>query len=99
MLFNCTFLLGTAGTTNAGAVDDLDKLADICQEHKIWFHVDGAFGGLFALANELKPKMKGLERADSLALDPHKMLFLPFGNGIALVRNGRHLYNAFNTTG
>ena len=92
-------LIGTAGTTNAGAIDDLDKLSDICQKHDIWFHIDAAFGGPFVLADSVRSKFKGIERANSLAIDPHKMLFLPFGNGVALIPNGRQLYNSFNGSG
>lgn len=84
-------VIGSAGTTNCGVVDPLDAIADVCEEHNLWFHVDGAYGGLFCLLEEEKPRFKGIERADSVVIDPHKTLFLPYGLGIALVKNVDHL--------
>jgi glutamate/tyrosine decarboxylase-like PLP-dependent enzyme len=75
----------TAGTTNSGAIDPIGLLADVAKEHKMWLHVDGAYGGLFALTSQAKPLLAGIERADSLVLDPHKSLFLPYGCGAVLV--------------
>jgi len=75
----------TAGTTNSGAIDPIGLLADVAKEHKIWLHVDGAYGGLFALTSQARPLLAGIERADSLVLDPHKSLFLPYGCGAVLV--------------
>jgi glutamate/tyrosine decarboxylase-like PLP-dependent enzyme len=79
--------VGTAGTVNTGATDDLQALAAVCQREGLWFHVDGAFGALVALAPELKPILAGLERADSVAFDLHKWLYLPFEVGCTLVRH------------
>lgn len=81
-------VVGTAGTTDTGAIDDLDELAEICAHQKIWFHVDGAYGALAMLAPELAPRLKGLERADSLAFDFHKWGQVPYDAGFLLVRDG-----------
>ncbi|MES2744601.1 MAG: pyridoxal-dependent decarboxylase [Bdellovibrionota bacterium] len=79
-------LVGTAGTTNLGRVDPLDDLADICRDEDLWFHVDGAYGGFFKLLGEATV-LKGLERGDSLSLDPHKAFSMPYGTGALLVRD------------
>lgn len=80
-------LIGSAGTTDTGAVDPLGKMADIAQRHKIWFHVDAAYGGFFILTDTAKEKFKGIEKADSLINDPHKGMFLPYGIGAVLVKD------------
>lgn len=82
---------GSAGTINTGAVDPLDALADLATRERIWFHLDGAYGAFFHVCPELRPLLAGLPRADSLALDPHKGLFLPYGTGALLVRDGAAL--------
>jgi aromatic-L-amino-acid decarboxylase len=88
-------VIGTAGTTDTGAIDDLDGLADLCRRQKIWFHVDGAYGALAMLAPELAPRLKGVERADSLAFDFHKWGQVPYDAGFLLVRNGTLHRKAF----
>lgn len=80
-------VIGTAGTTDTGAIDPLDEIADIAAENHIWFHVDAAYGGFFALVDNLKPKFKGIERSDSIVIDPHKGLFLPYGLGAVIIRD------------
>ncbi|MGH7654955.1 MAG: pyridoxal phosphate-dependent decarboxylase family protein [Gemmatimonadaceae bacterium] len=80
-------VIGTTGTVNSGATDDLDALADFCAEQELWFHVDGAFGALARLVPELAPALKGIERADSLAFDLHKWMYLPFEVACILVRD------------
>ena len=80
-------LIGSAGTTDVGAIDPLDKLADVAEEFNLWFHVDGAYGGFFILAEEVKHEFKGIERSDSLVIDPHKGMFLSYGTGAVLVKN------------
>jgi aromatic-L-amino-acid/L-tryptophan decarboxylase len=80
-------VIGNAGTVNTGAVDDLNALADLCQQEKLWFHVDGAFGSLARLSPQLEHLVSGLERADSIAFDLHKWLYLPFEAGCVLVRH------------
>ena len=88
------FLVGNAGTTNTGAVDDLESLADIAAREGLWLHADAAYGGFFALTERGRRKMAGLGRADSIVLDPHKGLFLPYGNGSLLVRDRSALKRA-----
>lgn len=80
-------VIGNAGTTNSGAVDPLDTLADLAAEYGLWYHVDGAFGALLALSPRLRPLVAGMERADSLAFDLHKWGYLPFEAGCVLVRD------------
>lgn len=78
-------IVGAAGTTNTGAVDDLDALADICQHEGLWFHVDGAFGAWAALVPGVRQLVAGMERAHSLACDLHKWMYLPYDIGCVLV--------------
>jgi aromatic-L-amino-acid/L-tryptophan decarboxylase len=80
-------VIGTAGTVNTGATDDLTALAELCREEKLWFHVDGAFGALARLSPRLAPLVAGMERADSLAFDLHKWMYLPFEIACILVRD------------
>lgn len=87
-------IVGSAGTTDTGIIDPLDAIADIAEKYNIWFHIDAAYGGFFLLVDEIKPALKGIERSDSLAVDPHKSLFLPYGSGAVLVRNTRAVYQA-----
>jgi len=87
-------VVGNAGTTNTGAVDDLSALADFCTRERLWFHVDAAYGGFFLLTDEGRRQMAGIERSDSVVLDPHKGLFLPYGTGALLVRDGDALKRA-----
>ena len=84
-------VIATAGTTDTGAIDPLDLIADICEKNKIWLHIDAAYGGFFILVDELKEKFKGIERSDSIVMDPHKSLFIPYGSGTVLIKNGKHL--------
>jgi threonine aldolase len=81
-------VVGTAGTVDTGAIDNLDALAGICQRERLWFHVDGAYGALAILAPDLAPRLKGIERADSLAFDFHKWGQVPYDAGFILVRDG-----------
>jgi aromatic-L-amino-acid decarboxylase len=80
-----------AGSTNTGAVDPIDAVADLAAREALWHHVDGAYGGFFHMVPELRPLLAGLPRADSLTLDPHKGLFMPYGTGALLVRDGEAL--------
>ncbi|RBM05470.1 pyridoxal phosphate-dependent decarboxylase family protein [Novacetimonas cocois] len=80
-------IIGTAGTVDTGAIDDLEQLADIAAHEKIWFHVDGAFGALAALSPELRPMVRGMERADSIAFDFHKWAQVQYDAGCILVRD------------
>jgi aromatic-L-amino-acid decarboxylase len=87
-------VVGNAGTTNTGAVDDLEGLADFCERERLWFHVDAAYGGFFLLTAEGRRRLEGIARADSVVLDPHKGLFLPYGTGSLLVKDGGALRRA-----
>jgi glutamate/tyrosine decarboxylase-like PLP-dependent enzyme len=81
-------VIGTAGTTNTGTVDPLEELADICAEHGLWFHIDGAYGAPAALCGAGLACLGGMNRADSLVLDPHKWFFQPYDAGCLLIRPG-----------
>ena len=91
-------VVGCAGTVATGALDPLDALADLCAEEGLWFHVDGAFGALAALAPDLRPLVRGMERADSVAFDMHKWMSLPYEIGVALVRDPHLHRGAFALT-
>jgi aromatic-L-amino-acid decarboxylase len=84
----------TAGTTNTGAIDPLEDIADLCEREGIWLHIDGAYGGMFVLTAEGKQLLRGIGRADSVTLDPHKGLFLPYGCGALVVRRAATLLQA-----
>src|SRR6185369_1331737 len=70
-------VVASAGTVSTGAIDPLADIADICDEFGLWLHIDGAYGGVAALTDTLRPLFRGIERADSVALDPHKWLYTP----------------------
>ncbi|MBI1859878.1 MAG: aminotransferase class V-fold PLP-dependent enzyme [Deltaproteobacteria bacterium] len=88
-------LCATAGTTNTGAVDPLQELSQVAKREGLWFHIDAAYGGFFLMADQTGDLLKPLGLADSIVLDPHKGLFLPYGIGAVLVRDGAHLKNSF----
>lgn len=95
---NPFLIIATAGTTDTGTVDPLHDIADVAMNHKLWFHVDAAYGGFFILTSK-KDLFKGIERTDSLIIDPHKSLFLPYGVGAVLVKDSdavlhSHYYTA-----
>ena len=87
-------LVGNAGTTNTGAVDPLRELADVAKKFGVWYHLDAAYGGFFNLCEEGKRVLEGIEYSDSLVLDPHKGLFIPYGTGSLLVKDGDLLRKA-----
>ncbi|MBA3563739.1 MAG: aminotransferase class V-fold PLP-dependent enzyme [Gammaproteobacteria bacterium] len=89
-------LIGNAGTVNTGAIDPLDHLADIAAGHDLWYHVDGAFGAIARLSASPPANLRGLERADSLAFDPHKWLHQPYNVGAVLVRHARRHEETFH---
>jgi glutamate/tyrosine decarboxylase-like PLP-dependent enzyme len=91
-------VVASAGTVDTGAVDPLPAIAELAREYGAWLHIDGAYGGLFALCEDGRARLHGIELADSLALDPHKVLFLPYGTGAALVRDRKHLFAAFSAS-
>jgi aromatic-L-amino-acid decarboxylase len=87
-------IVGNGGTTNTGAVDDLDALAELAAREGCWLHVDAAYGGFFLLTERGRRALRGIHRADSITLDPHKGLFLPYGTGCLLVRDATTLRRA-----
>jgi aromatic-L-amino-acid decarboxylase len=91
-------VVGVAGTTNTGTIDDLNGIADICAEERCWFHVDGAFGAWAAIAPRYKHLVAGMERADSLAFDLHKWMYLAYPIGCILIKNADHHRQAFSLT-
>lgn len=90
-------IVGTAGTVDIGAIDDLSALARLATDENIWFHVDGALAALAMLAPDLAPRLRGIERADSIAFDFHKWAQVPYDAGFILVRDGKEHFDAFAT--
>jgi aromatic-L-amino-acid decarboxylase len=89
-------VIASAGAVNTGAIDPLDEIADICQKHGTWLHVDGAYGAPAILTQRYKSQLAGLSRADSVALDPHKWLYIPVEAGLVLVRHAEAMRAAFS---
>lgn len=89
-------ICANAGSTNLGSIDPLEEIGKLCQRHRIWFHVDAAYGGFFVLTNRGKKKLRGIEFADSITLDPHKGLFQPYGVGAVIVKDKENLRKAVN---
>jgi glutamate/tyrosine decarboxylase-like PLP-dependent enzyme len=88
-------VVGNAGTVNTGSIDPLDEIADLCRGEDLWFHADGAYGALARLSDRLRPLFAGIERADSVAADPHKWMYVPFEAGAAIVREPGRLADTF----
>ena len=88
-------VIGSAGTTNLGVIDPIEKIADVAQEFDLWLHIDGAYGGFFSMTELAKDKFTGLHRADSIILDPHKGMFLPYGAGAVLIKDGHKMQASF----
>jgi aromatic-L-amino-acid decarboxylase len=88
-------LVASAGTTDTGAIDPLKPLAELARRERLWFHIDAAYGGFFKLVDSLRERLAGIELADSLVVDPHKGLFLPYGTGAVLVRQQAELQASF----
>ncbi len=84
---NPFMIVASAGTTDTGAIDPMDRIADLSEEYGCWFHVDAAYGGFFILVDEIEPQFKGMERSDSITIDPHKGLFLSYGTGAILIKD------------
>lgn len=91
---NPFLVIASAGTTDVGAIDPLLPIGDICKKHKLWCHIDAAYGGFFMMTKEGKEKLRGIEKSDSLVIDPHKGLFLPYGLGVALIKKKKHLQDS-----
>jgi len=92
-------VIGSGGTVNTGAVDDLTAIASLARREAMWFHVDAAYGGFFALTERGRRALAGMSQADSITLDPHKGMFLPYGTGALLVRDPAALHAAHSTEG
>lgn len=90
-------VVASAGTTDTGAVDPLADIARVCRKHELWLHTDAAYGGFFQLTEEGKALLQGIEYSDSITVDPHKGLFLPYGTGALLVRNEEMLLRSFRS--
>ena len=93
---NPWLVVAAAGTTNTGSVDPLPEIGQMAADNGLWFHVDGAYGAFFILCPEGKEALSGMDRSDSLVMDPHKTLFLPYGTGAVLVKDGAQLYASQN---
>lgn len=89
-------VVATAGTVATGAIDPLAEVADLCADEGLWMHVDAAYGGPAVFAEDLRPLFSGIERADSIAFDPHKWLYTPHSGGCVLVRDLEHLRESFD---
>jgi glutamate/tyrosine decarboxylase-like PLP-dependent enzyme len=90
-------VVATTGTTATGSIDPVEQIADVCEDHRIWLHVDAAYGGPAVLADDLRPLLAGIERADSIAVDPHKWLYTPLQGGCVLVRDMALLAESYGT--
>ena len=90
-------IVGNAGTTNTGAIDDFGSLADLAQRHDMWLHVDGAYGGAASLVPRGRALLAGMDRADSIVIDPHKWLFQPYEAGVVFVRHPGLLDRTFSS--
>src|SRR5207253_2177592 len=88
-------VIATAGTTNSGAIDDLPKMAEICRRHQLWLHVDGAYGAAAIFSDQHRELVRGIELADSVTIDPHKWLAMPFAAGVILTSQPEMLQRAF----
>ncbi|CAH2213786.1 pyridoxal phosphate-dependent decarboxylase family protein [Tepidibacter aestuarii] len=90
-------IIAQAGTSLSGAVDDIDALSNVAKKYGMWLHVDGAYGGGAILSKRGREILNGIEKADSISVDPHKWFFVPTEAGCVLVKDKRHLYNAYRT--
>ncbi len=91
-------IVASCGTTDTGAIDPLNTIGQLAKEKNIWYHIDAAYGGYFILCDKLKHKFRGIELADSIVMDPHKTLFMPYGSGLVIIRNGIKLFESFHYT-
>ncbi|GAB5564407.1 MAG: aminotransferase class V-fold PLP-dependent enzyme [Winogradskyella sp.] len=92
-------VVATGGTTNAGIIDDLDGIAEVCEKEKLWFHVDAAYGGGALIADSVRHLFSGIERADSITIDPHKWMFSPYDCGAVIYKNPAYAKNAHSQEG
>ncbi len=96
--FRPFMVYASAGTTDTGAIDPLEAIGKIANENDLWFHIDAAYGGFFMLSDQHKPAFKGTELSDSIAIDPHKGLFLSYGSGAILIKDTQALYQTHRYT-
>lgn len=89
-------VVASAGSTATGAIDPLDQIADLCSEYAVWFHVDGAHSGAMVISDRLRPRLKGIERADSVIIDAHKMMLMPALATLVLFKEGRRSFETFS---
>lgn len=94
--FHPWLVVAAAGTTDMGAIDPLEDIAAVAKKYNMWYHIDAAYGGFFLLTPSGKQKLKGISQADSIVMDPHKGLFLPYGTGALLVKNKENLFRSFH---
>ncbi len=87
-------VIASAGTTDTGVIDPLEEIGRIANQNDCWFHIDGAYGGFFLLSDEVKDQLRGIELSDSVAMDPHKSMFIPYGLGAILIKDKRKLYQS-----
>ena len=95
---NPFMVIASAGTTDTGAIDPLEEIGEIAKNHNLWYHIDAAYGGFFMLAENKKHLFKGIEMADSLVVDPHKGLFLPYGIGAVLIKDKEAVFHSHHYT-
>ena len=95
---NPFMVIASAGTTDTGAIDPLEQIGKIAKANKLWYHIDGAYGGFFILSESKKYLFKGIEIADSLVIDPHKGLFLPYGIGAVLIKDKEAVFHSHHYT-
>jgi glutamate/tyrosine decarboxylase-like PLP-dependent enzyme len=86
----------SAGTVNSGAIDPLEDIAAVCKQHDLWFHIDGSYGAPAVLTQQYRPELEAMSLADSIALDPHKWLYLPVEAGVVMVRDGAAMRDTFS---
>ncbi|NQW26462.1 MAG: aminotransferase class V-fold PLP-dependent enzyme [Flammeovirgaceae bacterium] len=91
-------IVASAGTTDTGAVDPLRMIGELAQRKNIWYHIDAAYGGFFLLTQTGKKLLEGIELSDSVVMDPHKSLFMPYGSGVVIIKNGNSMKEAFSDT-
>ena len=94
---NPFLIVGSAGTTDTGAIDPLEEIGEICQNENLWYHIDAAYGGFFILTESRKRLFKGIELSDSLVVDPHKGLFIPYGIGAVLIKNKETVFHSHSS--
>ncbi len=87
-------IIASAGTTNTGSVDPLESIGDIAQKHSVWFHIDAAYGGFFLLSETGRKVLQGMDKSDSIVMDPHKGLFLPYGTGAIIIKDKMKMLNS-----